>query len=148
MNKKLLPLSLLSAADETAIEGITRFQKLVFLAQREELDEELYPFKAGKYGPFSKTLYVDIDRLVQKGFISQSTQSTSSSGNDEKQVYELTEKGKTVIKNGLSADEESLSSEQLCTFVDEYNDMELWDLLEYVYETYPKMAENSKLDLI
>ncbi|MFC7081199.1 hypothetical protein [Halorussus caseinilyticus] len=79
MNKKLLPLSLLRAADETAIEGITRFQKLVFLAQREELDEELYPFKAGKYGPFSKTLYDDIDRLVEEGFITQSSRETSSS---------------------------------------------------------------------
>lgn len=147
MNKKLLPLSLLSAADETAIEGITRFQKLVFLAQREELDEEPYPFNAGKYGPFSKMLYDDIDRLVQENFIDQSIQNTSS-GDNEKQVYKLTEKGKTVVKNGPVDDEKYLTSEQFKSFVEQYNDMELWNLLEYVYETYPKMAENSKLDLI
>ncbi|WP_276280882.1 type II toxin-antitoxin system antitoxin SocA domain-containing protein [Halorussus caseinilyticus] len=147
MNKKLLPLSLLRAADETAIEGITRFQKLVFLAQREELDEELYPFKAGKYGPFSKTLYDDIDRLVEEGFITQSSRETSSSSENEKQVYMLQTDGEAAVENGVTGENERLSPKQFEDFVEEYNDRELWDLLEYVYEEYPRMAENSKLDI-
>ncbi|MFB6177024.1 MAG: PadR family transcriptional regulator, partial [Halobaculum sp.] len=76
MNSKLLPLGLLAAADEETIEGITRFQKLVFLAQREQSVESLYDFEAADYGPFSKELYDDLDKLVAKDFLSRKKEQT------------------------------------------------------------------------
>ncbi|MFC7081200.1 hypothetical protein [Halorussus caseinilyticus] len=47
----------------------------------------------------------------------------------------------------MTGENERLSPKQFEDFVEEYNDRELWDLLEYVYEEYPRMAENSKLDI-
>lgn len=145
MNKKLLPLALLKADDKSAVEGITRFQKLVFLAQREELNEDLYPFVAGSYGPFSKSLYDDLDQLVENGFIARSVEDNSHN-KGSKQVYKLLEKGERALRNA-EAHQEAFSPDRFEDFVEHYNSIGLWSLLDYVYEHYPEMAENSKLDI-
>jgi uncharacterized protein YwgA len=51
-NQSLLPLALLYADGQRKIEGITRFQKLVFLAQEETDIEEKFEFTPDNYGPF------------------------------------------------------------------------------------------------
>jgi len=145
MNTKLFPLALLAADNSESVEGITRFQKLVFLAQRELFDEdEFYPYKPHKYGPFSKSLYDDLDQLVERDFIKQSTEKTVT-GNERK-VYTLSEKGKRALNK---AEEENFDFdlETLSEIMEEYNYENLWDLLEYVYSEYPEMAEKSKLKL-
>mgnify|MGYP002760599952 CR=1 FL=1 len=145
MNSKLLPLGLLAAAEDETIEGITRFQKLVFLAQREELNEQPYEFEAEKYGPFSQRLYDDLDRLVQEGFMDRSREQTQL--RNTKQVYELTDKGWRAVSNAPLDRQPDVGSEELERFNQEYNQMNLWSLLEYVYEEYSNMAKNSELNI-
>ncbi|QCS43400.1 PadR family transcriptional regulator [Natrinema versiforme] len=147
MNSKLLPLVLLEADGGEPIEGITRYMKLVFLAQKEHLDREIYEYNPGQYGPFSKDLYDDIDKLEEEGFIERVDQTTAK-GND-KQVYRLTEKGERTLRQARALPEEAFPEilDNLKDLKEEYNSMDLWDLLEYVYAEYPGMAENSVLDI-
>jgi uncharacterized protein YwgA len=144
MNSKLLPLGLLKAADEETIEGITRFQKLVFLAQREQDGATPYTFRPRDYGPFSKELYADLDKLTDAGFISSKKVMTDF-GNTKK-VYELEEKGRQAIDNSESEDF-PIEITQLEEVEDQYGEKDLWNLLEYVYESYPRTTRNSELSL-
>lgn len=145
MNAKLLPLALLESNDEEPVEGITRFMKLVFLAQREGLNRELYEYGPNQYGPYSKELYDDLDKLVASGFIERVSAKTGD-GN-EKQVYRLTQKGEKALKGARRENDLSELMEVTESIKSRYNSMGLWDLLEYVYGEYPDMAEDSVLDI-
>ena len=147
MEKQLFPLALLYANEEQSVDGITRLQKLIFLTQKEsdEIDEE-YEFKAGKYGPYSRPLYDDVDRLVKEGFVDENVEKNPF-GN-EKQVYELTDKGKRTVENALSSVSGFREVENAVEEIkQEYNNTGFTTLLEYVYETYPSMAVNSELNI-
>jgi DNA-binding PadR family transcriptional regulator len=144
MNSKLLPLGLLAATDGETIEGITRFQKLVFLAQEEQDGRDPYTFRARDYGPFSKELYADLDRLVAKGFLS-CEEVTTEFGNTKK-VYELNDKGRRAVENSDTADF-PVDPAELEEVGQQYGDRDFWDLLEYVYESYPRTTRNSELSL-
>ena len=148
MNTKLLPLAFLECNDEEPIEGITRFMKLVFLAQKEKVGEDFYRYKPGQYGPYSKSLYDDIDKLESEGFIRRRDKRTGDDKND-KQTYELTEKGERTLNRAreLPGNDFPEAIEGLETVKSQYNEMDLWELLEYVYGEYPEMAENSVLDI-
>jgi len=147
MNKKLLPLAILELADEDTVEGITRFQKLVFLSQEEILDEQFYNFVAGSYGPFSKSLYDDIDKLVAKGFIREDKEQSGGIDNGDKQVYSLGPKGRSALMRAEQKGDTPFSMGDLRALVDDYEKMGLWELLEYVYGEFPEMAENSNLHI-
>jgi len=147
MNKKLLPLAILELADEDTVEGITRFQKLVFLSQREVLDEKFYNFVAGSYGPFSKSLYDDIDKLVEKGFIVENKEPSEGTNDGDKQVYSLGSKGRSALMRAEHVEDTPFSMSEVERLVDKYDEMGLWELLEYVYDEYPEMAENSNLHI-
>jgi len=146
MEDDTLPLAVLAVSENQAVSGITRFQKLVFLAQ-EELDRPLesYEFDSHKYGPFSKELYDDIDDLVEKGLATVKKESTNLG--EDKQVYRLTEEGETRLKNQIVRGEFGVDVGELSDTVRDYDDMGLWPLLKYVYREYPEMAENSTLNI-
>ncbi len=148
MNTKLLPLALLQTNDEEPIEGITRFMKLVFLAQRETLQETFYSYEPGQYGPYSKPLYDDIDKLEAQGFVRRIDEPTDGD-NDDKQTYVLTEKGERTLERARDCPESEFPEalDSLEAVKRRYNGMDLWELLEYVYGEYPEMAENSVLDI-
>lgn len=145
MDEQLLPLAALAVAEDGEMEGITRFQKLVFLAQRERDGAAPYHFRADDYGPFSPDLYDDIDQLVAADLIEYDEYETDF-GN-KKQVYTLTDKGRRAIENSDKSDF-PVSTEQLERLSEEFGDLDLWDLLEYVYTEYPRMARNSELSLV
>lgn len=145
MNNKLLPLAVLHATDDGTLDGITRFQKLVFLAQREREGANPYEFRADNYGPFSPDLYDDIDRLEEADFVESHDEETSM-GNI-KNVYSLTEKGRKAVENSLEEDF-PISADEVESLTDEHEDTDLFDLLEYVYTEYPQMARNSELSLV
>lgn len=145
MNEQLLPLAALAVAADGKLEGITRFQKLVFLAQRERDGAEPYEFRADDYGPFSPDLYDDIDRLVAADLIDYDERTTDI-GNT-KQVYSLTEKGRRAVENSDTS-EFPVSETELTALGNEFEHVDLWDLLEYVYTEYPRMARNSELSLV
>ena len=146
-SRKLLPLTLLALNEEQQVEGITRFQKLVFMVQQEipDLRTRKYEFKSYDYGPFSAELYDDIDRLVLNGYIDRDVDETRN-GN-EKHIYSLTEKGREyiyqVLENESAVDD--LSVEKLRQLKDEYNEMPILQLIRLVYHRYPEYAENSKM---
>lgn len=151
MNKKLLPLTLLHEAETDEMDGITRFQKLVFLAQEEGEIEEGYDFVPHSYGPFSKALYDDIDRLVDEGFVEEGEEQTAESADNDKQVYRLTEDGRQVVEHAANGGDELDMPEELEASVratlGDYEDTDLYELLKYVYSEHPGMAKNSKLNI-
>jgi len=146
---KLLPLALLALNEEEQIEGITRFQKLVFMAQKEtpSLQTESYEFDSYDYGPFSKELYDDIDRLVRNGYIDRSVEETGN-GN-EKHIYSITEKGRNYIRQILESEtgRDDLAVEELRQLKEEYNEMPILQLIRLIYNRYPSYAEDSKLEV-
>lgn len=146
-NPKLLPLAILDACDNEAVEGITRMQKLVFLAQREvdDVEKDTYKFEAYDYGPFSKDLYGDLDALVENGFVDSYEEETPD-GN-EKQIYEITEKGERLLEMYREALDEEIPIDSLSELKKRYNRMPLLQMIKRVYDTYPEMAVNSKLDI-
>lgn len=146
-NPKLLPLAILDACENEAVEGITRMQKLVFLAQHEvdEVEEDQYEFEAYDYGPFSKDLYGDLDALVENEFV-DSREETTPGGNN-KQVYEITEKGERLLEMYRDALDEQIPIDSLSELKKEYNRMPLLQMIKRVYDNYPDMAVNSKLDI-
>lgn len=146
---KLLPLALLVLNGEEQIEGITRFQKLVFMAQKEipDIQTQKYSFDYYDYGPFSKELYDDIDRLVRNGYINRSIEKTGN-GN-EKHIYSITQKGSDYILQILERDsvQDDLAVEDLRQLKEEYNDMPILQLIRLIYNQHPEYAKNSKLDV-
>lgn len=145
VNPKLLPLGVLYATEDGQLEGITRFQKLVFLAQRERDGEEPYEFRADDYGPFSQELYDDIDRLVDAGFVDYDERETDM-GNTV-QVYTLTDKGERAVRRSDDS-KFPVPIAELSALGEEFGAVDLWDLLEYVYTSYPRTARNSELSLV
>ncbi|WIV67530.1 PadR family transcriptional regulator [Natrialbaceae archaeon AArc-T1-2] len=147
MNSKLLPLALLEVNDEEPIEGITRFMKLVFLAQEERLGRDIYEYVPGQYGPFSKELYDDLDKLERKEFVERVDEPTIKE--NDRQVYQITDKGRRTLRQAREIPDNDFPEavESISELKDSYNSMDLWDLLEYVYAEYPHMAENSVLDI-
>lgn len=149
MAEKCIPLMLLDMSEGGVINGITRFQKLVFLAQEGGLKgdkftpmNEYFDYEAFDYGPFSKELYDCLDQLDDEGLIN-SHEETTSTGN-QRWVYELTQEGDSFVDECHSKD---LNKERtaLKTSIDRYGDMPLFELLDKVYATYPKYARSSKL---
>lgn len=145
MNNKLLPLAVLDAAEDETLDGITRFQKLVFLAQREREGADPYEFRADNYGPFSPDLYDDLDRLEAGDYVDSYEEETEM-GNTKK-VYELTEKGKRAIET-FEEEDFPVSADEVESLTNEHEDTDLFKLLEYVYTEYPQMARNSELSLV
>jgi len=150
--KKVLPLALLYTADGR-IKGRTRFQKLAFLADQ-ELDTkgiDPYEFIPYDYGPFDSSLYDELEWLENQGLVSVAKSQTY--GGDTRYDYRLTKKGwKSFERNLPEAEPADRSEQHLQTIyevakeiVDEYNDVPLSNLIDYIYTEYPRYAQNSVL---
>lgn len=141
----IIPLALLYTRQRASIDGATRFQKLVFLAQQEENIPERYSYHADKFGPFSPQLHADLDDLSRRNLIERNER-TNEIGNT-KYVYSITPEGIQFVRKLLN--EESRISplfERLQTIKARYNDDPIQDLLRYVYRKYPTYATESDLD--
>lgn len=149
MHRKLLPLALISANDGDPIEGRTRLQKMVFLMQKElekrdqsgavGLDYNFIPYD---YGPFSKELYDDLDAMIDQEFV-EDTEEPLQSGK-VKYIYEIEDGGEDLVDSEAETSEDVDAIIQLAQEIKEdYNDMLLSELIEYVYSEYPEYAEKS-----
>ncbi|MFC7167845.1 PadR family transcriptional regulator [Halospeciosus flavus] len=148
VNNKLLPLALLYVDRGREIEGITRLQKLVFLAQKDEgvSGDDGFEFKPYKYGPYSKELMDVLDTLEDRGYIKKTIQTTRS-GN-EKYIYSLTEDGQELVRKGLlkkRGGKDLLDKSE--DVKKKYNQQPIERVLRYVYNKYPEYAKNSELDI-
>ncbi|USZ67007.1 Panacea domain-containing protein [Halorussus salilacus] len=147
--KRLLPLSLLYEADNHQVQGRTRMQKLVFLAQKRLNDEGLRPYRyiAYDYGPFSKDLLDALEEYDEEGLIDRRIERTWDGS--EKYIYQLTGEGKQNFERNLRESPDAEEIEQIRATSSEviggFNKMSISKLLDYVYNEYPDYAENSVL---
>lgn len=141
----IVPLTLLYTRHRASIDGATRFQKLVFLAQQETDLPETYTYQADRFGPFSPQLHADLGELAQRGLLERNEQ-TNEVGNT-KYVYSITPEGMGLVRRLLDrGDRISKVFEQLQNIKNQYNDEPLQELLRYVYRTYPSYTTESELD--
>lgn len=144
IDSRLLPLAIIEANDE-AVEGITRLQKLVFKAQEEVIDSKEYEFEPHDYGPFSKELYNDVDNLVDDGYVDCEIEETPS-GN-RKKTYSINRDGRKILER--FADRQlQRHLEGIEDLKQRDNDKPLLELLSEIYNEHPDMAEESKLDIV
>lgn len=148
--RKMLPLALLYADEERQIDGRTRFQKLIFLMQMEGNLNDLAPtdtyrFEPYDYGPFSSTLYDDLDIHIERGLIDDSKEELDEEDDIVKYEYQLEPEGQEFIEEELSEGELERIVNEAKRIVREYGDMPLPELIDLVYSKYPDYAENSVL---
>lgn len=141
-------MKILDENNQHKIDGRTRLQKLVFLAQKEassELPSE-YTFIPYDYGPFSANLLHEIEDLDEKGYVQENK---VPGVNGMKYQYKLTEEGAEYVDEHFEelddSDAEAIS--ETADFIEGmYSDTPISRLLEHVYNNYPKYAEESVLN--
>ena len=141
-------------ADE--VDGITRLQKLLFLLQEETEFTELYEnveieFKPYKYGPFSEQVYDELELLINMGAIEEveaddadRVRTSTDSRSHANKRFLVTERGETIAEDVNRALDSDVQ-EEFEQVVEEYLDMELEDLLRYVYSQYPDYTTESEI---
>lgn len=149
MYKRLIPLALAYVGDEEPIDGRTRLQKMVFVVQQElaESDDlredQLYEFFAYDYGPFSKELAEDIDRMIDDGLLDEEDIEYDDEGNI-KYLYTLESQGRSTVKREIAAREVDEVIETARRIKRRFNEeLSLPEVIDEVYAEYPEYAENS-----
>lgn len=141
----LFPIAFLYTNNRNAIEGATRFQKLIFLAQEETNLPDIYSFHADKYGPFSPEAHSDIHALVEAGYIERD-RVTNEVGNT-KYVFSITTEGVRKAKSMIEQDGSGSLFGPVEKIKETYNDKPLNELLQYVYTRYDEFTVETELDL-
>jgi hypothetical protein len=142
------------------LNGITRLEKLLFLAEQEtELSKEAYDrfeFKAYDYGPYSKGVYEAVDLLEEAGLLNEE-RAYAGQPLDEMEEwtavveqregverrFTLTDRGKAIAAF-LGQKHPDVAS-ALAQVKAKYGAMPLRSLIRYVYSTYPPFAAASKI---
>jgi uncharacterized protein YwgA len=143
----VLPLALLYVDGSREIDGATRFQKLIFIAQQETPLGQPFDYREDKYGPFSPELYATLDELERRNLIEKNVR-TNRSGN-EKYTYHLTPQGRRAVQDlREKIDEDTFNRilQEAQKVKTQYNEMPLDRLLRYVYSKYPEYTSESELD--
>lgn len=108
MTKTDILLMLLFVDEKAPIVGTTRLQKMLFLTEHEKkikCDEGSFNFEAYKFGPVSKSLYDDIEFLVNIGFLGKTGEDSNIN------IYSLDDLDRINAKDLIEdlADEEGSS---------------------------------------
>lgn len=152
------------------INGITRLQKFLFLLKNEDYIEEKgggYEFVAYKAGPYSPTLYDDLEFLENIGLIKTEISGVATEeeeadidftfeelmDNDEintADVYEekrfrITSEGTDKVKALLKKAENAPVVNGIRKIKSKFGNYSLDDLLYYVYTKYPDMTTESEI---
>lgn len=145
MNALLLPLAVLDAYDRTneQLYGITVFLKQTFIAQRTLDGSHCYDFRAGDYGPYSHTLYTDIQALIDNNFISTTTVSRDFPRQDITQ-YTITDKGTRALNTALNTPQTfDYNIESIHDCITIHASKTPFELLETIYTTDPSMFSDT-----
>lgn len=178
LKSKDLILHLLYVSGRTAHEpimGVTRFQKMVFLFEREIWssfkfdtkipESELPTFEPYYFGPFSAKLNEDLNFLSNLGFIEKSDINFESLDREEQQeidvllndthykvsrdmirsTFALSEKGKRFVESGKAGKLTPIQTQTLEEFKKRCTSVPLASLLKYVYVKYPSMTTKSQI---
>lgn len=150
------------------IQGTTRLQKLLFLMEHEAklkpTKGDDFDFTAWKFGPVSKELYDDLEKLENLGFLESEPVSEPSKteldeyglsfddlmGEEESQSrdsfeekkYRLSEKGLDWVRTH-ELDTETF--DRIRKIKEKYGALSLQDLLHYVYTKFPSMTTASEI---
>jgi uncharacterized protein len=160
-----LVLMLLAASNEATgganrLDGITRLEKLLFLADQEtdlrKHVEDPFSFHAYDYGPYSKEVYEAVELLEQAGLLSEqrvfeeqafddveewAAVATNREGVERR--FSLTDNGRAVAN--LLTKRNPHVARDLADVKGRYASMPLRQLLRYVYTRYPRFAVKSKI---
>ena len=141
---KLLPIALLYTKSRESIDGSTRFQKLVFLLQKETEAPESFEYQSAQYGPFSVSLARGLETLESNGYIKRTVE-TNAVGN-ERDIYRITTEGIQLAQAMVKKDQYQPLFDYSEEIKSRYNSRSLDELLQYVYRKYPDFAEDTELD--
>jgi uncharacterized phage-associated protein len=152
-----------------AIQGTTRLQKLLFLIEREGHIKPTkgndFEFTAWKFGPVSKELYDDLEKLENLGLLDSEPVSEASTteldeyglsfddlmGEEEEfasrdsfeeKKYRLTPTGLQWIRDRQIHTD---TFDKIRRIKEKYGALSLQDLLHYVYTKYPDMTTASEI---
>lgn len=140
-----LPVVYLHTGGGLSIDGAIRFQKLVFLGQKESKLPEHYRFVPYKFGPYSYQLHRDIHTCIDQGYISRNYH-RNEVGN-YRADYSVTPDGIKYAQKlqNVEGFEKIFKNSQ--RIKKKFNDWEISGLLEYVYRKYPEYTDESTLDI-
>lgn len=178
-NKAELLLALLvsdqsGAAVPTAVVGITRLEKLLFLLKiqerllRDVQDTDDFHFVPFRMGPWTNEVYDEVDFLESLGLVDKKTigdqtaadaahddelfsegildkyQKQSTASDEETEVFSLTEKGR---KKALEIWQRLPEEDRrkLTKIKRQFNKMSLRQLLRYVYTHFPEYTTESEI---
>lgn len=142
--KSLLPLAFLYVRG-SSVDGATRFQKLVFLAQEEGGLSDTYSFHADKYGPYSFDLASDIHSFIEEGYIDKKV--VTNEVGHERHIFTLTDEGYETARDMAELDRYQPVLDVVKRVKSKFNDWDLDRLLRYVYGSYSEYATETELDL-
>jgi hypothetical protein len=142
------------------IQGITRLEKLAFLAEQERklpwLTEDA-GFVSHNFGPFSEKVYKAVDTLAAADLVKDSGALAATTEDAWETEYvigevpsdpyatrnlELTERGRRYY-NALLRDLPDAVEEELTEFKGRFATLPLRQLIRYVYERYPDYTDRS-----
>jgi predicted DNA binding CopG/RHH family protein/uncharacterized protein YwgA len=145
--------------DQSAIEGATRLQKLMFVV--EQTLAARTSFYAYNFGPFNEGIYDEAEALRVAGFMKGAAPSSTSmptfeemqsvvthraSGTDDDKIFVLTPKGHELAEDLRHKDEHHESVYEVVASVrKEWDVPNLQDLVDRVYAKYPKFTEKSRI---
>lgn len=139
MTDKNKLLRLLAVLYDNPIEGNNKIQKIFFIVQK-ELNEDFYNFEKDKVGPVDKTLYMNLEELIDNGFVETEKSNRSMTFFNHEipsssKVYSLTEKGKTAVANG-NINNGNFEFNKIREIVRKRSDESLKQILKYIDENY------------
>ena len=135
-----LTLCLLYVDGQFPIEGMTRFEKLIFLTKEEVLKkgkEEVreFTFEPDRFGPLAVELYDELDFLKSSGLVSATPQNG----------FEITESGKRYFETKVKARISPKVMEKIEQVKERWAKQDLSELLKYVYQKYPDYTVKSEI---
>jgi uncharacterized phage-associated protein len=151
-----------------AVQGTTRLQKLLFLIEREAKLKPTkgndFDFTAWKFGPVSRELYDDLEKLENLGLLDSEPVSEPSTAeldeyglsfddlmgeegsqsrdSFEEKKYRLSEKGLAWVREHELRHE---AFDKIRKIKEKYGALSLQDLLHYVYTRFPDMTTASEI---
>ncbi len=138
MNRRDWLLAAIALSGERGLSPI-QIQKAMFLLRMEAPDavgRQFYAFIPYDYGPFSSSIYRDLDQLVVSGLVREKSASTNYSG------YYSTEFGRQRLEP-LFAEVPDDVKQYLADIVRWILSVGFTQLLRSIYAKYPDYAQNS-----
>ena len=148
---KLTPNQYVLLSIMNILEGIygkTRIQKIIFLVQQEIIGTDIFSFRAHHYGPFSKSLAICFEELIELKLL-------DIKENKQREIdhYIITKDGRNKILNiDISIENKSLIKylnvldnviKRNSEIIRQWNFESSKKLLKKVYQEYPDFTGNS-----